>query len=46
VTPDPVHGIAWSLRLLETPAVLPGEAVDLHSGQVLLVDLLVVAELL
>lgn len=37
VTPDPQHGAAWSLRLLDTPPVLPSDAVDLHAGQVLLV---------
>ncbi|MEO5709026.1 MAG: PIG-L family deacetylase [Nocardioidaceae bacterium] len=37
VTPSPLHGTAWSLRLLDTPPVLPDDAVDLHSGQTLLV---------
>jgi LmbE family N-acetylglucosaminyl deacetylase len=32
-----VHGTAWALRLLDTPPVLPSDAVDLHGGQSLLV---------
>ena len=37
VTPGPVYAAAWSKRLLETPPVLPSDAVDLHGGQGLLV---------
>ena len=37
VTPGTQHGNAWSLRLLDTPPVLPGVAVDLRRGQCLLV---------
>ncbi len=37
VTPEPVHGTAWAQRLLDTPPVLPSDAVDLHGGQSLLV---------
>lgn len=37
VTPEPVHATAWTLRLLDTPPVLPSDAVDVRRGQTLLV---------